>query len=162
MCINGSGNDTNHARNFPKAHPSQLPAGRSPSHRAAGSRFEQLKGLVEVSQVIPCTRHAAPEIATLELKDMMLTVLHRNGASCYLAGLSKVESRKATLQFARLLEFLVPEEDTRERLLEGAIALRDLPEVEARVLSHIAEATANSARPLSPRARGILNERKNA
>jgi hypothetical protein len=116
------------------------------------SHFEQLLGLVEVSEIIPLTRHAAPDSAALELKDMMLTVLQRNGASCYLAGLPKEESRKATLQLARLLESLVPEEDTRDRLLDGALALRDLPEVETRVFSHISAATASQRALASPRA----------
>jgi len=57
---------------------------------------------------------------------------------CYLAGLPRDESTRGALQFARILEQLVPEEDNIEKLFEGAIALRDIPSLECAVMNQAA------------------------
>ena len=101
------------------------------------SKFQQLKDLIEVAQIIPSSRHTAPIIAEIELKDRLLDFLRRNGAECYLAGIPKDAARVATLQLARLLERLVPVDDSRQDLLDGVTKLCSMPEVEADVLSHI-------------------------
>jgi hypothetical protein len=105
------------------------------------SKFQQLKEIVEVAQVIPASRHTAPAIAEVELKDRLLDFLRRNGAECYLAGIPKETSRVATLQLARLLECLVPSDDARQQLLDGITQLHDSPAVEAAVLEHIKKST---------------------
>jgi hypothetical protein len=101
------------------------------------SKFQQLKDIVEVAQIIPASRHTAPAIAELELKDRLLDFLRRNGAECYLAGIPKETARVATLQLARLLERLVPSDDARQQLLDGITQLHDLPAVESGVLAHV-------------------------
>jgi len=44
VCTNGSGNDTNHARNFPKAHPSHLPVGQAQELRLPLRRLKPRDG----------------------------------------------------------------------------------------------------------------------
>ena len=104
-------------------------------------KFQQLKDLVEIAQVIPPSRHTVPIFAEMELKDRLLDFLRRNGAECYLAGLPKEVSKKATLQLARLLEQLVPQDDLRQKLVDGAVKLKDLPGVETQVLTHIQQSS---------------------
>ena len=65
------------------------------------SKFQQLKDIIEVAQVIPSTRHTAPLLAEVEMKDRLLDFLRRNGAQCYLAGLPKKTAKIAMIQFAR-------------------------------------------------------------
>jgi hypothetical protein len=98
------------------------------------SEFSQLKGIVEFSQLLHPSRHVEAEIAALELKDLILTLLRRNGAPCYFAGLPKEESTRAALRLARVLERMIPEEDTLEKLFEGAIMLREMPSLEEEVM----------------------------
>lgn len=105
------------------------------------SKFRQLTDLAELAQVIPTTRHIAPSLAQVELKDRLLSLLYTNGANPYLAGLSKDASHKASLDLARLLESLIPEEDLRQDLLDGVLQLRDLPGVKEKVLDHVARST---------------------
>jgi hypothetical protein len=98
------------------------------------SQFTQLKCIVEFSQVLHPSRHIEADLAALELKDLILTLLRRNGVPCYLAGLPKEESTRASLQLARILERTIPEEDNLEKLFKGAISLRDMPSLEAEVM----------------------------
>lgn len=70
---------------------------------------------------------------------MLLTLLRCNGAECYLAGLSQPLARKATLDLARLLEQLIPEEDCRMSLFDGTRMLSEYPEAEEQLLGQIAE-----------------------
>jgi hypothetical protein len=93
-------------------------------------RFERLKELVEVSQILPAGRHVSSAIAELELKDILLDMLRRNGADAYLAGLPKDVSRAATIELAQLLESMIPDADNREKLLHGLIATGDVPGLE--------------------------------
>ena len=104
-------------------------------------KFQQLKDFVELAEIMPLSRQSAPLIAELELKDRLLDFLRRNGAECYLAGIPKETARTASLKLARLLERLVPEEDARERLLDGTVKLRELAKVEASVLAQVKEGT---------------------
>lgn len=90
-------------------------------------RFERLKELVEVSQILPAGRHVSSAIAELELKDILLDMLRRNGAEAYLAGLPKDVSRVATIELAQLLESMIPDADNRDKLLSGLIATGDVP-----------------------------------
>jgi hypothetical protein len=107
------------------------------------SHFQQLKSLLDVSVKVGPTHHVAPPIAELELRDMLLSLLRRNGIECYLAGINKSDARRSTLQLANLLESLVPEEDKRNALFDGSLWIEELPGVEAEIRKHI-EADAQS------------------
>ena len=109
------------------------------------SEFSQLKSIVEFSRLLHPSRHAEAEIAAIEFKDLILTLLRRNGAPCYFAGLPKEESIRAALQLARIVEQIVPEEDNLDKLFEGAIALRELPSLEAVVMQQASLGAANSS-----------------
>jgi hypothetical protein len=94
------------------------------------TRFEQLKELVEVSQILPAGRHVSSALAELELKDILLDMLRRNGAETYFAGLPKDVTRTATIELAQLLESMVPDSDNRDRLLHGLITMDEVPGLE--------------------------------
>lgn len=96
-------------------------------------RFEQLKELVEMSQILPAGRHTSSAIAELELKDILLDMLRRNGAESYLAGLPKDVIRAAMIELAQLLESMIPDADNREKLLQGLIATGDVPGLDERI-----------------------------
>jgi hypothetical protein len=96
-------------------------------------RFDGLKELVEVSQILPAGRHVSSAIAELELKDILLDMLRRNGAEAYFAGLPKDVSRAATIKLAQLLESMIPDTDNREKLLQGLIATGDVPGLDERI-----------------------------
>jgi hypothetical protein len=116
------------------------------------SRFDQLRDLVEVSQILPATRHAAPIFADMELKDTLLHMLSRNGAEPYLAGLPKEVTRSATLELATLLESAIPSIDKRDKLLEGIIALGDVPGLEDDIKALMVSTTSEVKRLVSPNA----------
>ena len=97
------------------------------------TRFDKLKELVEVSQIQPAGRHVSSAIAELELKDILLGMLRRNGAEAYLAGLPKEVTRTATIELAQLLESMVPDSDKRDRLLHGLIAIGEVPGLEKKL-----------------------------
>jgi hypothetical protein len=101
------------------------------------SHFQQLKSLLDVAIKVGPTRHLAPQIAELELRDMLLSLLRRNGIQDYFAGISKADARRSTLQLANLLELLVPEEDQRNALFDGSLWIEELPGVEAEIRKHI-------------------------
>jgi hypothetical protein len=101
------------------------------------SRFQQLKSLLDISIKVGPTRHLAPQIAELELRDMLLSLLRRNGIQGYFAGISKADARRSTSQLANLLELLVPEEDQRNALFDGSLWIEELPGVEAEIRKHI-------------------------
>jgi hypothetical protein len=121
-------------------------------------RFDQLKNLVEVSQILPATRHTAPIFAEMELKDMLLGMLHRNGADGYLAGLPKEVTRFATLELAKLLESAIPTIDQREKLLEGIIALGEIPGLEKEIESLMVNTT-TEIKKLSEQNTALLGRR---
>jgi hypothetical protein len=101
------------------------------------SHFQQVKSIIESSMIFGLTRQDVPRIAELELRDMLLSFLRRNGVDCFLAGLDRAETKRSTLQFARVLESLVPEDDRRQDLLDGALSLQDIPDLKNRILDHI-------------------------
>jgi hypothetical protein len=103
------------------------------------SKFTQLKDLAEIATIIPVSRQISSDIAKLELKDMLLDFLRVNGVECYLAGISKTISNQVTLQLARVIERLVPQDDTRQKLLDGVIKLKEMPAVQMRLVDHINE-----------------------
>jgi hypothetical protein len=103
------------------------------------SKFAQLKELLEAAQVIPTTRHGAPRIADLEMRDLLLNMLRTNGAECYLAGLPSHVSQRATLQLARLMESAVPTEDLRQKLLEGFVSIDNFPELREGIAEQVRE-----------------------
>ena len=96
-------------------------------------RFDALKELVEVSQILPAGRHVSSAIAELEMKDILLDMLRRNGADAYLAGLPKDVTRAATIKLAQLLESMIPDTDNREKLLQGLIATGEIPGLDERI-----------------------------
>jgi len=108
------------------------------------SHFQQVKSIIESSMIFGVTRQDVPRIAELELRDMLLSFLRRNGVDCFLAGLDPAAARRSTLQFARLLESFVPEDDRRQDLLDGALSLQDIPDLKDHILDHISVETPHS------------------
>jgi hypothetical protein len=95
--------------------------------------FEQLRDIILSAEFVK-TKSRIPDDALLKMKDKLITLLVRNGAQPFLAGLPKDLSKKATLLFADILQRSIPETDNLEKLFGGEIALHALPSAEEPVL----------------------------
>lgn len=96
-----------------------------PTVEAVGS-FEQWREILEMDEILPSTKSMVPDQVSARFQNKLLGVLAKNGAQPFLAILPSHLARKASLEFAYLLERAVPSSDAREAVFEGRLLLREI------------------------------------
>lgn len=102
----------------------QKPTAR-PTVEAVGN-FEQWKEILEMAEVLPATKSLVPEQVSVRFQNKLMGVLAKNGATPFLAILPTDLARKASLEFAALLERAVPSSDAREAVFDGRLLLSEI------------------------------------
>jgi hypothetical protein len=102
----------------------QKPSAR-PMVEAVGN-FEQWREILEMAEVMPATKSLVPDQVGARFQNKLMGVLARNGAEPFLAVLPAEMARKASLDFAALLERAVPSSDDREAVFEGRRLLSEV------------------------------------
>ncbi len=96
-----------------------------PTVEAVGT-FEQWKEILEMAEFLPATKSMVPEQVSARFQNKLMGVLAKNGAEPFLAVLPETLARKASLEFAAILERSVPSSATREAIFEGSILLSEI------------------------------------
>lgn len=102
----------------------QKPTAR-PTVEAVGN-FEQWKEILEMAEVLPATKSLVPDQVSVRFQNKLMGVLAKNGATPFLAVLPTDLARKASLEFAALLERAVPSSDAREAVFDGRLLLSEI------------------------------------
>jgi hypothetical protein len=102
----------------------QKPSAR-PMVEAVGN-FEQWREILEMAEVMPATKSLIPDQVGARFQNKLMGVLARNGAEPFLAVLPSEMARRASLDFAALLERAVPSSDDREAVFEGRRLLSEV------------------------------------
>lgn len=92
---------------------------------AVGS-FEQWREILELGEVLPATKSLVPDQVGVRFQNKLMGLLAKNGAVPFLAVLPTDMARKASLEFAALLERAVPSSDDREAVFDGRRLLSEI------------------------------------
>jgi hypothetical protein len=96
-----------------------------PTLEAVGN-FEQWKEILDMAELLPATKSLIPDQVSVRFQNKLLGVLARNGAKPFLAILPADMAKKASLEFASLLERAVPSSEDREDVFEGRRLLSEI------------------------------------